>query len=886
MKVSVLTPIYNVETYLPQCLDSLKRQTLQDIEFICINDGSTDGSLAILQQYAKDDTRFRIIDKPNEGYGKSMNRGIAAATGEYIGILESDDYADAGMFERLYELARAHDCDVVRSNYYTFNDADGSQLVENLPTDLCDRVINPADPTCAKVVVPTPAIWSSLYRRELLSDNKISFLETPGAAFQDTGFVMKSLIAARRVYLTSQAFIHYRVDNAGSSVKSKDKVFNVCDEYHSIERFLQRFPERRKTLIPYVNAAKFNTYRWNKNRIAWEARPPFLRVFSREFQAACNAGEVNPALTEPGRWQEFTEIGKDPQAYYRRVYTKSKAKKNPQVSVLLSAGDDDGPLRRTLASLEGQTLSRLEVLLICDPSAKATYKTARAYRKAHEYVRVVKADPGQQADSNVPSKLAMYNDARNSALNRAKGVAVIFSQAGEEYPADALQTLYEALVETDADMVVGQSNESDLFGARPISHSDDLSAKRAFPRTEEGLLWAEDLSGKMFSHAAVLWSGLGFGAADDAQGISFQARFFASMQRGVGCGKLVSSVKRRLAPQKGFRQTSITSSQLEGVSDLLRSLNDISDSARMRVIAAERAIDLYRHIWLADTHTVAGVESLVDESLHQLASDEFDALVRRNTDLPFSFRSGKFGLPSRKGLAENPRIAFIVAAACSEEPVFSKIVARLLRSIYAQDYPAFEVWLPASGETEISDWYRSQPNLHIVPSAPQTDINTVATTETTGFIRAALALTKAPYAIISDAPIYHHGKTLSDMLGGFDRGDSSTSATSQCDFVSAPLVRFAKGKTQKLDVVASLFGPARTSKRFDALDAYWGNKLFTRLGLQRVLEHDEPTPQQGYRRLSGYRITDPILLTTLHDNDFLNRVSVSTKVFYRLFGHH
>lgn len=319
-KVSVLTPVYNVADYLPQCLDSLKAQTLEDIEFICINDGSTDSSPEILQRYAAGDARFKIIDKQNEGYGKSMNRGIAAAKGEYIGILESDDFIAPDAFERLYALAKANgDCDVVKANYYTFDGEHGERFVENLPADLCGRAIDPSRPENAQVVIPTPAIWSALYRRSFLQENGIGFLETPGAGFQDTGFVMKCFIAARKVYLTQDAFIRYRVDNSGSSVKSKSKVFNVCEEYHSIEAFLAERPEKRAALIACVNAAKFNTYRWNKNRIAWDLRPEFLEVFAREFRQARDAGELDESLSVPSRWKEFNEIAEDPKGYYLRT---------------------------------------------------------------------------------------------------------------------------------------------------------------------------------------------------------------------------------------------------------------------------------------------------------------------------------------------------------------------------------------------------------------------------------------------------------------------------------------------------------------------------------------------------------------------------------------
>ena len=119
-KISVLIPIYNVEKYLRECLESLVNQTFQDIEFICINDGSTDSSLKILEEYAQKDSRIKIINKENSGYGASMNMGLDAASGEYIGIVESDDFVSSNMFEDLYNLAEKNNADIVKSDYYTY----------------------------------------------------------------------------------------------------------------------------------------------------------------------------------------------------------------------------------------------------------------------------------------------------------------------------------------------------------------------------------------------------------------------------------------------------------------------------------------------------------------------------------------------------------------------------------------------------------------------------------------------------------------------------------------------------------------------------------------------------------------------------------------------
>ena len=115
-KVSLLVPICNVERYLRECLDSAVAQTLRDIEIICINDGSTDSSPDIIREYMERDSRVKMIDKANSGYGDSMNRGLEMARGEYVGILESDDFMFEDSLQKLVAKADAEHADVVKGD--------------------------------------------------------------------------------------------------------------------------------------------------------------------------------------------------------------------------------------------------------------------------------------------------------------------------------------------------------------------------------------------------------------------------------------------------------------------------------------------------------------------------------------------------------------------------------------------------------------------------------------------------------------------------------------------------------------------------------------------------------------------------------------------------
>ena len=190
-KVSIILPIYNVSQYLRECLDSVVGQTLKDIEIICVNDGSTDDSLDIIREYAAGDERIVVITGPNGGYGKAMNKGLDRATGEYVGIVEPDDYVVPEMFEELYQAAKEHDLDFVKADFYRFTRNEAGE--ESLQYELLDKtktrygqLLCPAeDPSCIRFTLNT---WTGIYRREFLEEHGIRHNETPGASFQDNGF--------------------------------------------------------------------------------------------------------------------------------------------------------------------------------------------------------------------------------------------------------------------------------------------------------------------------------------------------------------------------------------------------------------------------------------------------------------------------------------------------------------------------------------------------------------------------------------------------------------------------------------------------------------------------------------------------------------------------
>lgn len=329
-KVSIIVPVYNVEQYLHECLDSVVNQTLHDIEIICINDGSTDESLKILREYEQKDERIKVISKPNSGYGHTMNVGLDNATGEYIGIVESDDYVALNMYETLYKYAKKHNVDLIKADFYSFTvERDKPKLVYR---DLSygqkqyyHKVLNPSKHL--KIFRFMMNTWSGLYKSAFLNKYNIRHNETPGASYQDNGFFFQTFCRASQIYFLDRPLYRHRWDNPQSSINNKNKVYCMKDEYDFIKDFLNKNPDLKIKFIPIYYVKKFHNYMFTYRRIAEEYKRLFLKHFSTEFNEAKKDGELNKEYFTAKEWDTLTRICRDPEAYYFENRVISNAEK-------------------------------------------------------------------------------------------------------------------------------------------------------------------------------------------------------------------------------------------------------------------------------------------------------------------------------------------------------------------------------------------------------------------------------------------------------------------------------------------------------------------------------------------------------------------------------
>ncbi len=318
VKVSIVIPIYNVEKYLEECVRSAMNQSLKEIEIICVNDGSTDNSLNILKKLQREDPRIVIVDKPNGGYGHSLNKGFERATGEYMAILESDDYIHPDMYKNLYSCIKKHNVDFIKSNfYYLYGSGKDKLIVESLieeNDDFYNKVFCPRDKQ--EIFVKKTTTWTGLYNLDFLRKHNIRHNETPGASYQDTGFCFAAYSLAKNCIFVKDSYYYYRQDNPNASMKSKGKVNLIVTEYDYIRKNLEEkgLFETYKGLYTYK---KYDAYfNFNYNRISHEFKQDFLKVMSNEFSQAVKNGEYNESYFADEEKRTFMSIAENPQLFY------------------------------------------------------------------------------------------------------------------------------------------------------------------------------------------------------------------------------------------------------------------------------------------------------------------------------------------------------------------------------------------------------------------------------------------------------------------------------------------------------------------------------------------------------------------------------------------
>ena len=265
-KVSVIIPVYNVEQYLRECLDSVVNQTLKDIEIICVNDGSTDNSLSILEEYAANDKRIKVIDlKTNIKQGGARNRGLDIVQSDYIMFVDSDDYIELNTLEKFYNVIIKNNCDIVISYFVNFS-SDTSEKSHKLCSAMeiyqnkhkKNTGLYHFDKNFNDYIVGPVA---KLYKKSIIDKYNIRFPEN--LIHEDEAFFWFYFSVINKVYYINEQFYYRRIHQDSTMYKRKYQQSGVMDMIEIlkyIHSYLQEHDLYNKYKIPYENYFKSNYY--------------------------------------------------------------------------------------------------------------------------------------------------------------------------------------------------------------------------------------------------------------------------------------------------------------------------------------------------------------------------------------------------------------------------------------------------------------------------------------------------------------------------------------------------------------------------------------------------------------------------------------------------
>ena len=442
-RISIIIPIYNVNKYLRECLDSIINQTLKTIEIICINDGSTDNSLEIIKEYIYDN-RIIIINKNNSGYGDSMNQGLNIASGEYIGIVESDDFIDINMFENLYKITKKGDIDIIRSNFYLYWEKNKKEALNfKILKNLYNKIFNPME--FQNIFLVQPSIWAGIYKKLFLIKHDIKFLTTPGASYQDTSFFYKTLYKANKIFCTKKAFYYYRQTNLNSSVNNNtlNKVIFAHIELNEIEKFIKKDIKLYNKNQRYFNTKKITTLLWNLNRV--DKKKQYNKILYKEIYEILKSDNYIHEQFNNFEINFLNHLKNNGEEITSEIFLYSPKEKNPQISVIIPIYNCEKYIKECLSSLIKQTFKNFEIICVNDGSNDDTLKILKKFETKDERIIIF------NQNNSGPGI------ARNIGMKKSKGKYLIFLDSDDIFKKTMLEELYIKIKENDSDVVICNS---------------------------------------------------------------------------------------------------------------------------------------------------------------------------------------------------------------------------------------------------------------------------------------------------------------------------------------------------------------------------------------------------------------------------------------------
>ena len=361
IKVSVIVPVYNNAQYLNECLDNLIYQTLKDIEIICVDDGSTDNSVEILEEYQKKDSRIIVIKQENKSAGSARNEGMAVAKGKYFYFMDSDDYVETNFLEKAVKLSEERNTDIMVFDFYRFNENEEvycNGLNRNYYPNKAVFSYKDIPHVISKLISPVP--WNKLYNGDFVRNSGLKWLELKSS--NDITFTGLSVLKANRISYEKEAFLHYRVNlaNSTTSIKRKnpDNIFTALLSLVDQAMELPHASEIMNSVREYVGGALIWSMRNYNSNESCAGRILFEKRLNRLFN-------THPLFSLCNR-EDFYEFSV--YNYINQVHLTEFTKVKPDESPKIIASMTSFPARildvyKSISSIYRQTLVPDKVIL-------------------------------------------------------------------------------------------------------------------------------------------------------------------------------------------------------------------------------------------------------------------------------------------------------------------------------------------------------------------------------------------------------------------------------------------------------------------------------------------------------------------------------------------
>lgn len=455
LKVSVIIPVFNAEKYLRQCLDSIKRQTLNDFEVICIDDGSNDESAIILKEYEQSDSRFRIITQANSGVSIARNNGIKNAKGQYLCFIDADDYVQDNYLYDTYNLAVENNADIVIFGGKSFPS-----------TDWIDKKLSPKNNIVQKDgIIKTlfennacrPFVWNKLYKTELIQKNNLYFSADLSLG-EDQAFIFDVFPFAVKIVFFDEKYYLYRQQTNSAMGYYNSDIERKIEEHLKVVQYVVNSWQEKNLLSKYGNFL----LKWIITFLHYG-----LDECSYNFRRFV--------------YQKIIEYYKNI-AKHSSINRENKHKINiisdkllitpPIISIIMPVYNSEMYLEETLQCLNKQTFNKYELILIDDGSSDGSYEILNDYAKGDNRVTVL-----QQQHQYAGA-------ARNLGISIAKGDYLIFLDADDFFDTRMLECAYEKIKINDADICVFKADKFDhvtkVKSAMPWTMKQSLCPRDVF----------------------------------------------------------------------------------------------------------------------------------------------------------------------------------------------------------------------------------------------------------------------------------------------------------------------------------------------------------------------------------------------------------------------